>query len=111
METLEEVEKFVIDTAKKFDCEILTETSSISMHDNFVQIRIQVEGKAALYCYECICTILQRYYYKAILRSPPKVWAERDFETDKVHYQGSLRLMFNPAEQSIYAFSLYGLRG
>jgi hypothetical protein len=108
METLEEVEKFVIDTAKKFDCEILTRASSISMHDNFVQIKIQVEGKTTLNCYECVCTILQRYYYKAILRSPPKVWAERDFETDNVHYQGSLRLMFNPAEQSPYAFALYG---
>jgi hypothetical protein len=103
METLEEVEEFVIDTAKKFDCEILTGVSSISTHDNFVQIRIQVEGKTTLNCYECVCTILQRYYFGAILRRPPKVCAERDFETDIVHYCGSLRFMFNPAKQSFPA--------
>jgi hypothetical protein len=99
METLEEIQEFVSGTAKKFDCEILTEASSISMHDNFVQIRIQVEGKTTLDCYECICTILQRYYYGAILRLPPKALAERDFETDNVHYRGVLRFVFNTAEQ------------
>lgn len=93
MDTLQEINDFVFKITKQFSCKVIPKSSGISENNGFVEIRIFVKGDRPLDCYDCICTILSRYFAGAIIRFPPMVCQEKDFESNEVIYRGSLRIV------------------
>ena len=89
MDTLQEINDFILTAIKRFNCKVVTKSSAISENNGFVEIRIVVSGNTKLDCYECICAVLEKYFIGAIIRFPPIVYGDKNFQSNEACYLGS----------------------